>query len=290
MGQIRNTANQNNVYRAVRHGLENLASKLVFLGDDRFESSVILGRSGSAGKASQATNRMPLNAPAQLADQRRVNQMRIAVINETSAANRNADILAALQGRGHEIINAGMTTNGAKPELSYIHTGLMTAILLHLNRVDFVVGGCGTGQGYLNSVMQYPGVFCGHILNDLDAWLFMQINGGNCISLALNQGYGWAGDVNLRFIFDRLFSVERGGGYPPHRALPQKEYRDKLARVSDITHRPFAEIISSLPDDAILPALDYPGMKELVDVDSVTDPGLKEAFRRRMKAGPLVFA
>jgi hypothetical protein len=41
MGQIRNTANQNNVYRAVRHGLENLASKLVFLGDDRFESSVI---------------------------------------------------------------------------------------------------------------------------------------------------------------------------------------------------------------------------------------------------------
>jgi ribose 5-phosphate isomerase RpiB len=44
----------------------------------------------------------------------------------------------------------------------------MTAILLNLKRVDFVVGGCGTGQGYLNSAMQYPGVFCGHILNDLD--------------------------------------------------------------------------------------------------------------------------
>lgn len=55
-----------------------------------------------------------------------------------------------------------------KPELSYRHTGLMTAILLNLKRVDFVVGGCGTGQGYLNSAMQYPGVFCGHILNDLD--------------------------------------------------------------------------------------------------------------------------
>lgn len=220
----------------------------------------------------------------------RVIQVRIAVINETSAANRNADILAALQGRGHEIINAGMTTTGAKPELSYIQTGLLTAILLHLNRVDFVVGGCGTGQGYLNSAMQYPGVFCGHILNGLDAWLFMQINGGNCISLALHQGYGWAGDVNLRFIFDRLFGVERGAGYPAHRAVPQKEYRDKLARVSEMTHRPFAEIISSLPDDAILPALEYPGIKELVDVKSITDPGLEDAFRRRMKTDPLPLA
>ncbi len=216
--------------------------------------------------------------------------MRIAVINETSAANRNADILAALEGRGHEIINAGMTVTGAKPELSYIHTGLMTAILLQLNRVDFVVGGCGTGQGFLNSAMQYPGVFCGHILTALDAWLFMQINGGNCISLALHQGYGWAGDVNLRFIFDRLFSVERGAGYPAHRAVPQKEYRDKLTRVSGMTHRPLAEIITALPDDAVLPVLDYPGVKDLIDVNSIADPGLKEAFLQRMKARSLALA
>jgi len=33
--------------------------------------------------------------------------MRIAVINETSAADRNADILAALRGRGQKVINAG---------------------------------------------------------------------------------------------------------------------------------------------------------------------------------------
>ena len=143
--------------------------------------------------------------------------MIIAVINETSAADRNADILAALESRGHNVINAGMVKSGAKPELTYIHTGLMAAILLNLKRVDFVVGGCGTGQGFLNSVMQYPGITCGHILNSLDAWLFTQINAGNCISLALNQGYGWAGDVNLRLIFDCLFSVEPGSGYPPHR-------------------------------------------------------------------------
>jgi ribose 5-phosphate isomerase RpiB len=128
--------------------------------------------------------------------------MRIAVINETSAADRNADILAALQGRGHEVINAGMRKNFEPPELQYIQTGLMTALLLNTGRVDLVVGGCGTGQGFMMSASQYPGVLCGHILTPLDAWLFAQINNGNCISLALNQGYGWAGDVNLRHIFD----------------------------------------------------------------------------------------
>jgi hypothetical protein len=138
--------------------------------------------------------------------------------------------------------------------------------------------------------MQYPGVFCGHILNDLDVWLFAQINGGNCISLALNQGYGWAAEVNLRFIFDRLLTVERGAGYPAHRAAPQKEYRTKLAGVSVITHRPFAEIISTLPDDALLPAVEYPGMKELIQVDSIEDSALKDAFTMRIGANVGRFA
>lgn len=208
--------------------------------------------------------------------------MRIAVINETSAADRNADILAALEGRGHTIINAGMVRNGAKPELTYIHTGLYAAMLLNLDRVDFVVGGCGTGQGFLNAVMQYPGVVCGHILNSLDAWLFAQINGGNCISLALNQGYGWAADVNLRFIFDRLFSVEPGGGYPPHRRESQQESRRILASVSAATHRPFAEIIALLPDSVIKPVLEFPGAAALIDVDSIADADLRAALRQRM--------
>jgi ribose 5-phosphate isomerase RpiB len=207
--------------------------------------------------------------------------MRIAVVNETSAADRNGDILAALKDRGHQIVNAGMTKSGARPELLYIHTGLMTAILLNLGRVDFVVGGCGTGQGFLNAAMQYPGIVCGHILSSLDAWLFAQINGGNCISLALNQGYGWAADVNLRFVFDRLFGVETGGGYPPHRREAQREARLLLQKVSSLAHRPFAEIIAASPDEVIRPVLAYPGMWELIDVQSITEPQLKAAFQNR---------
>jgi len=208
--------------------------------------------------------------------------MKIAVINETSAADRNADVLAALQGRGHALCNAGMKKNGEKPELLYIQTGLMAAILLNLNRVDFVVGGCGTGQGFLNSCMQYPGVFCGHILTPLDAWLFTQINGGNCISLALNQGYGWAANINLSFIFDRIFSVERGCGYPAHRKEPQQAARQTLEQVSSVVHRSFAEIIETLPDPVLKPTLEYPGFIDLVDIASIPDEGLKQAFLKRL--------
>jgi ribose 5-phosphate isomerase RpiB len=206
--------------------------------------------------------------------------VKIAVINETSAADRNVDILTALEGYGHEVINAGMKKNGERPELQYVHTGLLAAMLLNLKRVDLVVGGCGTGQGFLNAVMQYPGVFCGHILNSLDAWLFTQINGGNCISLALNQGYGWAADVNLRFIFDRFFSVESGQGYPPHRHEPQARSRITLETISQAAHRPFAEILERLPEQVACPVLDYPGVRALLDIDSIEDETLKAAFER----------
>jgi ribose 5-phosphate isomerase RpiB len=208
--------------------------------------------------------------------------MRIAVINETSAADKNADILSALDGRGHTIINAGMTKTGASPEMTYIHTGLLSALLLELKKVDLVVGGCGTGQGFLNSVMQYPGVFCGLITSPLDAWLFGQINGGNCLSLALNFEYGWAGDVNLRFIFDRFFSVEIGCGYPAHRKESQGESRTTLSSVSSTVHKPFADIIRELDDSVMGPVLSYPGVSDLIDVDSIDDGELKKALSERL--------
>jgi len=209
--------------------------------------------------------------------------MKVAVINETSSADKNKDIIAALEGRGHTIINAGMTKSGVEPELTYIHTGLLAAILLNLKRVDFVVGGCGTGQGFFNSAVQYPNVFCGLIQNPLDAWLFAQINGGNCISLVLNYGYGWAGDINLKFIFDQLFSFkEFGGGYPPYRRESQQKSIKELIKISKIVHRPFAEIISSIDESIIQPVLTFPGILEIIDIDSIEDSELKKAFKERI--------
>jgi ribose 5-phosphate isomerase RpiB len=206
--------------------------------------------------------------------------MRIAVINEISAADKNADILKALAGRGHEIFNLGNTGASDSPGLLYIHTGLMSALLLNFNLVDFVVGGCGTGLGYLNSVMQYPGVFCGHLLTPLDAFLFARINAGNCVSLALNQGYGWAGDVNLRLIFDNLFTPETGTGYPPARAEPQRQARQLLEQVSSATHRSITEILAALPVDVLRPALTFPAFRPLLDQAAQADATLRTVFEQ----------
>jgi len=177
--------------------------------------------------------------------------MKIAVINEVSAVQRNADLMEALNKYDHVIYNLGMTNPDQKPELTYIHTGLMAGILLNMKIVDFVVGGCGTGQGFLNSAMQYPGVFCGLISDPLDAWLFSQINGGNCISLPLNKGYGWAADINLQFIFEKLFDNEMGAGYPEQRKESQKQSRDKLKKISQCTHKSIDEILESTDKDVL---------------------------------------
>jgi len=206
--------------------------------------------------------------------------MKIAVINEISAADKNADILKALEGRGHEILNLGNTNGKDSPGLLYIHTGLMSALLLNLKAVDFVIGGCGTGLGYFNAVMQYPGVFCGHLLTPLDAFLFARINAGNCISLALNQGYGWAGEVNLRMIFDHLFTPETGSGFPSHRVEPQRRGRELLAQISQVTHRPLAEVLLSLPDEVVRPALTYAVFRPVLEKAAGADAGIRSVLER----------
>jgi len=210
--------------------------------------------------------------------------MRIAVINETSSADRNADVVKALDGRGHEIINCGMKKGGESPELSYVHTGLLAGLLLGTGRVDLVVGGCGTGIGFPVAAMQFPGVVCGLLQKPLDGFLFSQINGGNCISLALNYGYGWAADRNLSLIFDQFFAHPSGGGYPAYRCEPQGQARGVLAAVSRATHRDLAAIIEALPAEALLPAITYPGIRELLLTASPLDPAVAAALDRRWKA------
>ena len=190
--------------------------------------------------------------------------MTIAVVNEVSARDKNKDIVSALQACGQEVLNVGMTGAEGEPELTYIHTGLIAAALLNIGTVDMVVGGCGTGQGFLNSVMQYPNVFCGLILNPLDAFLFSQINAGNCVSLALNKGYGWAGDLNLNYTFEKLFLSPPGGGYPPHRSESQAQSRGKLASVSQAAHKPFGYIMRILDRDIVETALSHRPFREVL--------------------------
>jgi len=180
--------------------------------------------------------------------------MKVAVINEVSARDKNPDIIEALEKCGISPVNVGMVKGDNPVELTYIHTGLMAGILLNLKAVDIVIGGCGTGEGFLISSMQYPGVFCGLITEPLQAWLFSQINGGNCVSLQLNYGYGWAGKINLENIFINLFKDEAGRGYPPERQESQRTSREKLKNISINSHKSMSEILMSI-DNSILKAV-----------------------------------
>ncbi|WP_017091730.1 RpiB/LacA/LacB family sugar-phosphate isomerase [Vibrio splendidus] len=151
--------------------------------------------------------------------------MKIALMMENSQAGKNAMVAAELEsvagGIGHDVFNLGMTDENDH-HLTYIHLGVMASILINSKAVDFVVTGCGTGQGALMSLNLHPGVVCGYCLEPSDAFLFNQINNGNALALAFAKGFGWAGELNIRYIFEKAFTGERGNGYPLERAEPQQ--------------------------------------------------------------------
>jgi ribose 5-phosphate isomerase RpiB len=211
--------------------------------------------------------------------------MKIAVVTETSTAGKNPAVMDALAAacKEHEVYNVGMKGTGNEPELIIYETGFLTALLLNLKCVDFVIGGCGTGQGYFNCALQFPGVTCGLILDDTDAWVYPRINAGNCASLALNKGYGWAGEINLQFMFEKLFSSEFGGGYPAARKEPQKKIREKLAGVSACTHVDFARIISEIDEEIFQNVTRFPGVLDFIKKYSVNKGTAYEALINRAK-------
>ena len=173
--------------------------------------------------------------------------MKIGLCIESSTRAKAPALAAALENAGLDYISIGMTGADNEPELNYVQTGFLSALFLNLGIVDFVVGGCSTGQGYLNAVLQFPGTSAGLVLDSVDAFLFSQVNGGNVVSLALNKGYGTFGaELNLEYIFEKLFSAPLGGGYPKHRAEAQRISRGMLAEIAQIGHRPMLEILQRM--------------------------------------------
>lgn len=189
--------------------------------------------------------------------------MKIAVVMEGSTKFQNPDVIRVLGEFNHEILNLGMKDIEGEPDLTYMETALISALALNLGIVDFVVGGCGTGQGYMNAVLQYPNVACGLIYDPVEAYLFSQVNAGNCISLPLNKGYGKVnGDINLRYVFEKLFNDTYGQGYPAVRGELQKNARMKLAQLSETSHYSMEEILKRMDITIVKKACAYPGVLE----------------------------
>ena len=107
----------------------------------------------------------------------------------------------------------------------------------------------------MNAVLQFPGTACGLLLDPVDAFLFSQVNAGNCISFALNKGYGGVGgDINLKYMLKELFAHPYGQGYP--------EARRELSALS---HRSMEEILDVMDPIVLHTALDFPGIRACVE-------------------------
>jgi Ribose 5-phosphate isomerase RpiB len=201
--------------------------------------------------------------------------MKIALINENSQAAKNELIYNVLKEEvakyGHTVDNYGMFGAEDTHQLTYVQIGLLASILLTTKAVDFIVTGCGTGQGAMLAGNSFPNVLCGHITSPLDAFLFSQVNDGNCIALPFAQGFGWGAEVQLHYIFEKLFAQEFGGGYPKDRVIPEQRNKKILDSVKEVTHRPLLEILKGIDREFLVSTIDYPEFKELFFANSKDD-------------------
>ena len=185
--------------------------------------------------------------------------MKIALINENSQAAKNGIIEAALkkvvEPLGHTVVNYGMYSADDEAQLTYVQNGILAAVLLNSGAADFVVTGCGTGEGAMLALNSFPGVICGHVATPLDAYTFAQINDGNAISVPFALGFGWGGDLNLQYIFEKLLCEPFGGGYPKERVVPEQRNKKILDGVRATAFRPLADILRELDRDLVKGAL-----------------------------------
>ena len=187
--------------------------------------------------------------------------MKIALLNEFSQAPKNEMIFGELTSvateHGHTVVNAGMLKplldqdvpeayTAENPRLTYIQVGIQAAILLNSGAVDFIITGCGTGQGAMMAANAFPGVLCGLCVDPTDAYLYLQVNNGNALSLPFAKGFGWGAELNLRYIFTQAFSSPVGMGYPAERRESQNKNASILSDMKVAASKPIVEALKAI--------------------------------------------
>jgi ribose 5-phosphate isomerase RpiB len=181
--------------------------------------------------------------------------MRIALINENSQAAKNSLIETVLkkvvEPMGHTVDNYGMYTAEDEAQLTYVQCGLLASVLLSTGAADYVVTGCGTGEGAMLACNSFPGVICGHLTDPSDGYMFAQINDGNCVALPFAKDFGWGAELKLEMIFRQLFGFGHGNGYPAERVVPEQRNKKILDGVKAVTYRPLTDILKDLDPDFV---------------------------------------
>ena len=185
--------------------------------------------------------------------------MRIALINENSQNAKNTLIEATLrkvvEPMGHTVFNYGMYADEGSAPLTYVQNGILTAVLLNGGAVDYVVTGCGTGEGAMLAANSFAGVLCGHVADPLDAYTFAQVNDGNAVSMPFALKNGWGMELNWEYTFEKLFGFGSGNGYPADRVVPEQRNKKILDGVRAATMRPFVEALMDVDRELVRGAL-----------------------------------
>lgn len=193
--------------------------------------------------------------------------MRIALINENSQAAKNELILTSLKNvvepMGHTVDNYGMYTAADEAQLTYVQVGILGAILLNSGAADYVITGCGTGEGAMLAMNSFPNVICGHVEDPVDAYTFAHVNDGNAVSLPFAKGFGWGGELNLTYIFEKLFGFGHGQGYPKDRVVPEQRNKKILDAVRAETLRPLTECLDRIDQTLLKGAIAGAKFQEL---------------------------
>lgn len=192
--------------------------------------------------------------------------MKIALINENSQAAKNEMICSVLkevvEPMGHEVFNYGMYTAEDENSLTYVQNGILAAVLLNSGAADYIITGCGTGEGAMLALNSFPNVLCGHVVDPSDAYMFAQINDGNAVAMPFAKGFGWGAELNLKYMFERLFEGESGQGYPKERVVPEQRNKKILDEVKKVTHVDMVTILKNLDRDLVKGALSGAKFKE----------------------------
>lgn len=193
--------------------------------------------------------------------------MKIALIIENSQAAKSQTVHDALtavaEPLGHQVFHYGMYAPEDKASLTYVMNGLLAGLLINSGAADFVVTGCGTGMGSMLACNAMPGVFCGLVIDPTDAFLFGQINDGNCISMPYAKGFGWAAELNLQDCYRKLFEGERGLGYPKERAEIMARNRGILRDLKAVTCHNMLTVLKSVDQDLLKAAVAGERFQEL---------------------------
>lgn len=211
--------------------------------------------------------------------------MKIALINENSQASKNTIIYKELKNvaniHGDTVYNYGMESV-EENNLTYVQAGLLAAILINSKAADFVVTGCGTGEGACLALNSFPNVLCGHIEDPTDAYLFSQINAGNAVALGYAKGFGWGSELTLRYIFEKLFEARAGGGYPKERVVPEQANKKILDEVKKITHKDMLTILKEIDREFLLQTINREQFKKYF-FENAEEGEIKEFIKEIMK-------